>query len=120
MQLKLLDLNNPKTDYEFNLSAINKRTWECFVYDVVLCECESIDNVVQIGSSITIRDNLAKMKVAYQDSKYNELNLTLSPMKTFDGKHGTEISEAWHATVASVYGKEYLDAVKNQDSLSQD
>ena len=120
MQLKLLDLNDPKIDYDFNLSAINKHTWECFVFDVVLCSSKNINNVVQICSSVTIRDNQAKMMVGYQDDKYNELNLTLSPMKTFLGKHATEISEAWQATVASVYGKEYLDAVKDQDNLSQD
>ena len=120
MQLKLLDLNDPKKDYEFNLSAINKHTWECFVCDVVLCDSENVNNVVQICSSITIRDNQAKMMVGYQDDKYNELNLTLSPMKTFADKHETEISEAWQATVASVYGEKYLDAVRNQDNLSQD
>ena len=120
MQFKLLNLNNSKKDYKFNLSAINEHAWKCFVYDVVLNNCASVDNVSEIRASITIRENLAKVMIGYQDVKYNELSFTLSPNKTFVGKQDEVISEVWRSTLAAVYGAKCLEEIQAESNLIQD
>ena len=120
MQFKLLNLNNPKKNYQFDLSAIDNNAWKRFIYDVVLSTSNSIENVDEICASITIRENQAKTMIGYQDNKYNQLNFTLSPLKSYVGENNNELIELWQSMLASVYGEEYLDTVQNQNTLTKD
>lgn len=116
MKLKLLNFNDSRKNYEYDLSAINKKMWECLISEVVIMDCSNLDDVSSAQAKVSIRDNLAKMKIAYYDGINHELRYFLSPTE-IEGEYKEELSKTWSDIVSSIRKKVNTDTIQAENNF---
>ena len=108
MNFKLMNLDG-KNNYKFNLAELSEQDWKFFIEDVVLNTSKNKTNVRSIMSTVTIRDNKAKVKLAYEDGNYHEVNLNIDALGLSAHNYADQISKIWQELMVARFGKEYAE-----------
>ncbi|MBQ9795713.1 MAG: hypothetical protein IJW36_01950 [Clostridia bacterium] len=108
MDFEVFSLDNG--DYEFNLSDISKKDWQYFIEDIILSFAGN-KSVRSVMATVTIRDNNAKIKIAYCDDNYHEVCIRLDEFGTKLSNKNDAISKTWQQFMLARFGKKYLKAL---------
>ena len=111
MNFKLLNLDDKNKDFKFNLSTISEQDWKFFLEDVVLNISEK-KQVRSIMASVTIRDNKAKIKLAYEDGNYHEISMTIDAFGSAAHNYSDNVSHIWQDVMGARFGKDYNTELK--------
>ena len=111
MNLKLINLDNGK-DFKFNLAEISEQDWKFFLEDVVLNTSKKQKSVRSIMASVTIRDNKAKIKLAYEDGNYHEVVMSMDAFGSSTHNYSDKVSKIWQDLKAARFGKNYHTELK--------
>lgn len=111
MNFKLINLDDKK-DFKFNLAEITEQDWKFFLEDVVLNTSKKQKDVRSIMASVSIRDNKAKVKLAYEDGNYHELVMTIDAFGSSAHGYSDKISKIWQDLMAARFGKAYHAELK--------
>lgn len=106
MNFKLINLDNKK-DFQFNLAEISEQDWKFFLEDVVLNSSKNPKNIRSIMASVTIRDNKAKIKLAYEDGNYHEISMTVDEFGSSTHAYSDKTSAIWQDLLTARFGKGY-------------
>ena len=101
--LLILDSN---TNEKFNIAEISEQDWKFFIEDVAL-HISGAKRVRSIMSTVTLRNNKAKIKLAYEDSNYHEVVLNLDCFGLSAHNYTDKISKIWQEIMQARFGKEY-------------
>ena len=110
MYFKLLSVDSKP--YQFNLSDIAEQDWKYFIEDLILGIAGN-KVVRSIMATVTIRDNNAKVKIAYCDDVHHEICFRLDEFGTKINNGNDSISVKWQQLMSARFGEEYLRELKN-------
>lgn len=114
MQTKIIDFNMKEQGFKFSLSAVSEKDWQDFAKSVVLEKSETAINVKDISFHAVIRDNVAKVKFAYQDKSYHELEYHIDEFGRASKNYQDVVSALWQGVMSKYYGKQYSEALENK------
>ena len=110
MEVRVVNLDSK--EYEFSLSDISNGEWQTFARDVVLAEAGS-KAVRNAMSSVVIRDNKAKVQLAYLSDNYHEMCIRLDEYGSLHDRE-SEISKSWQMIMNDRFGYEYAKALDSE------
>ena len=110
MEVRVVNLDDKK--YEFGLAEISHGEWQLFLKDVVMAEAGS-RSVRTAMSSVVIRDNQAKVKLAYLNDNYHEMCIRLDEYGSLHDRE-SEISKSWQMIMNDHFGIEYAKSLDNE------
>ena len=107
MDIRILNLDDKK--YEFSLSELSKIEWQMFLESVIL-DYAGPRAIHTAMASVSVRDNNAKVKLAYVSENYHEMCIRLDE---FGSKHDRDslISRDWQFVMAEHFGHSYAEAL---------
>ena len=105
MNFKFIDLGSAKQD-KYKLGAISEQDWKLLIEDIVLNLSEN-KQVRSIMSTVSIRDNKAKVKLAYDDGVYHEMVIRLDEFGLEVHNYSDIVSKLLQERMIALYGQEY-------------
>lgn len=100
-------------EYKFNLSTTSSKEWTKLMLDILVARLDSVKGVKITGSKITIRGNVAKVLLAWEDvnQNYHELTFHLDEFGRKSKNYQDLISQIWQNNMSNHYGEDYNQAL---------
>lgn len=114
MPLNIIDYNSSSANYEFNISAITNQEWVDLALEIIYEKTGTIRNVCVVGYLVKIGDNVARIQLEYQDSKFHVVNFRLNEFGLIDGNYTDEFSKRFQEVMQQHYGEKYNQKLNEQ------
>ena len=114
MQTRIIDLNRKEMNFEFRINVFSSDEWVDFAHQIIWAKGENVRNLELIGLKVVIRDNVAKVKIFYQDAFYHELEYYFDEFGRIDKQYKDVASNIWQQVMLSRYGEKYDIALRSK------
>ena len=118
MPLDIFDTNAQNGIYKFNLSKLSEKDWVEFAFEIIYKHVGKIRNVVIKEYRIRINDNIAKITLEFQGSKYHVLQFRLNEFGVVDETMDS-ISVKFQEIMSARFGEDYKTALESLNGLNK-
>jgi len=105
MVSKIINGNGKKSKFEFDLANIDQAGWDRFVKHVIAGYANDL-KIKNTCYSVSIRSNIAKVQISWEDSKFHDVNLKLDTFGEVNN-YKSVISGHFRSVMSSLYGESY-------------
>ena len=110
MLFRLLNLNEKDKHYKFDLGELVIPDWDVFFEGVAVANSGQIPRRLKIEQArVTIRDNVAKVKMTYIDNAFHDLSIVVDQFGVKSSGYSDDASKVWQKMMGDKFGQDYLD-----------
>ena len=114
MRFKLTPLNDSKKNYQFDLTQISEQDWMSFICDLISVNAVDSKSVEIYEINISIRDNVAKVKVQYQDDYFHEITMNIDEWGPTQFETSSLSSILWQDVMIKNFAEEYENCLSDR------
>lgn len=114
MRFKLIPLNDSKKQYQFDLTKISGQDWIAFMKDLILVNAVDAQNIEIYDINISIRDNIAKVKVQYQDDVFHNITMKIDEWGLSQFEPNSVSSILWRDVMIKYFAEDYKACLEDK------
>ena len=115
MEIKIISVDN--ANYEFSLAELSKSEWQFFLEGIIIGEAGT-KAVHTAMANVSIRDNNAKVKLAFVSDNYHEMCVRLDEYGSTHSRD-CDISKSWQLVMSSHFGCNYAKSLSDAISKAE-
>lgn len=107
MRTIVIDVNE-KNNARYSISAVTKEDWDKLIKSVILNRVQNSESIKLYPSFVNIRDNVAKVKICWEDDFYHEFECHVDEFGRKSKEYQDIVSQIWQNIMTEYYQEDYV------------